>query len=408
MMLDIITLGLIAAQLVQSARIPGSAQFQYIKGLTPRDNSNNKCPVDIPLSCTDDSAKSNSCCYEYPGGIILQTQFWDYSPATGPDDVFTLHGLWPDNCSKDGSYQQNCNSKLNVGDVASVLKSFGEDELLTKMQTNWKNLGGNDANLWKHEFNKHGTCVNTINPSCYGDDFKTNQNVVDYFKIAYNLYEKLPTYKWLTEAGITPSTDKTYTKEEILKVLTDKFGSEPYIGCDSKNALNEVWYFHQLKGSLLGENFQHIDSFSNSKCPSTGIKFTPKGSNSPSPTKSSNPSKPTGDSSRGFVKLSNQDGCLIKNGKWYVSGTCATYTLEKLDQGVKLRSNGGYCNVDSTKVLSCTKSNDGSIFQIDSSSKILSIDGQNEWNADHVPSSNEQVEINANGDGSIKFNLTFE
>jgi ribonuclease T2 len=32
--------------------------------------------------------------FNAPGGQILQTQFWDTNPPTGPDDSWTLHGLW--------------------------------------------------------------------------------------------------------------------------------------------------------------------------------------------------------------------------------------------------------------------------------------------------------------------------
>lgn len=414
MQLSLVALLSTALALVEGSRFPGMAQLEYIRDLSSETTfDNSKCPSSIPLSCSNDTVVKDSCCFEYPGGVLLQTQFWDYSPSIGPNDSFTAHGLWPDNCSKDGSYQQFCNSKLNVGNVEQVLQSFGEDELIANMKKYWKNMNGDDASLWKHEFNKHGTCVNTINPSCYGDDFKTNQNVVDYFKIAMNLYEKLPTFEWLSEAGIVPSHDKTYTKDEISKALADKFGSEVYIACDRNNGLQEVWYFHQLKGSLLGEQFHHIDSFSNSKCPNQGIKFVPKdnyknpGTN-PSQTKTSSPPKPTGDYQTGFVKLKNQQGCLIKNGQWYVSGTCATYRLQAAEfGGYNLRSNGGYCALDNNGDLSCSQSNEPFQFGYDESSKLLSVNGQETWHADKTPSGFQKVPV-APGDGEVQFNLKFE
>jgi ribonuclease T2 len=36
----------------------------------------------------------NLCCFNAPGGQLLQTQFWDTNPPTGPNDSWTLHGLW--------------------------------------------------------------------------------------------------------------------------------------------------------------------------------------------------------------------------------------------------------------------------------------------------------------------------
>jgi hypothetical protein len=52
------------------------------------------CPVDSPLSCHNSTEAPDSCCFIYPGGQILQTQFWDTSPVVGPVDSWTLHGLW--------------------------------------------------------------------------------------------------------------------------------------------------------------------------------------------------------------------------------------------------------------------------------------------------------------------------
>lgn len=52
------------------------------------------CPSDSPLSCHNTTTAPDSCCFIYPGGQLLSTQFWDSSPAIGPADSWTLHGLW--------------------------------------------------------------------------------------------------------------------------------------------------------------------------------------------------------------------------------------------------------------------------------------------------------------------------
>lgn len=52
------------------------------------------CPTDGATSCHNSTTVADSCCFIYPGGQLLQTQFWDASPAIGPDDSWTLHGLW--------------------------------------------------------------------------------------------------------------------------------------------------------------------------------------------------------------------------------------------------------------------------------------------------------------------------
>lgn len=35
------------------------------------------------LSCQNTTAVADLCCFNYPGGQLLQTQFWDTSPSTG-------------------------------------------------------------------------------------------------------------------------------------------------------------------------------------------------------------------------------------------------------------------------------------------------------------------------------------
>ena len=46
------------------------------------------------LSCQTRYRGQDTCCFNYPGGQMLQTQFWDADPAVGPDDSWTIHGLW--------------------------------------------------------------------------------------------------------------------------------------------------------------------------------------------------------------------------------------------------------------------------------------------------------------------------
>ncbi|GEQ68411.1 hypothetical protein JCM33374_g2079 [Metschnikowia sp. JCM 33374] len=231
------------------------AQAASFKGfLHQRDSGFASCPSNLPESCTSTSI-DNSCCYESPGGVLVQTQFWDYNPATGPSDSFTLHGLWPDNC--DGTYRQFCDSSLNVqaGNIDNIIGTeFNDQTLLSNMQTYWKNFDGSDEELWEHEYNKHGTCIQTNRPECYGDSFQQDQNIYNFYRIAYDLYEKYPTYQFLTNAGIVPSTSQTYTFDQISSALSSNFnGHSVYFKCDKNNALQEVWYYHHLQGPLNSE-----------------------------------------------------------------------------------------------------------------------------------------------------------
>lgn len=239
-----------------------------------RDTFSPSCP-NAQTSCS--SLGSALCFFEAPGGVLLQTQFWDYDPATGASDQFTLHGLWPDNC--DGSYQLNCDYSptISAGDIQDIIvNQFGDQSLYDKMSSNWKNYDGDDSELWEHEFNKHATCINTIATKCYDGQGQDNQNVYDFFRITEELYSKYDSYKFLSDAGITPDSDNTYARNDIAAALLAGFGGKKvYFACDKKGALNQVWYFHHVKGSVLSQNFVQIDALSNGNCPED-IYFYPK------------------------------------------------------------------------------------------------------------------------------------
>ncbi len=232
------------------------------------------CPIDIPLSCSNKTQVENSCCFEYPSGIFLQAQFWDARPSVGPKDMFTMHGVWPDRC--DGSYDQFCKLFSPIKSARAILEQFGENQLLDEMDRVWKNIRGNDDYLWVHEFNKHGTCMNTLKPSCYDqENYRENQNVVDFYKRSMQLFKTLPTYQWLAQSGIVPSNSKLYTREEIESSLEEHFGHPVFVSCRG-NMLQEVWYFYKLHGSIVAGDFVPIDTVRASRCPSKGVRYLPK------------------------------------------------------------------------------------------------------------------------------------
>ena len=78
----------------------GSAQVvliqheSFVRGGAPLSCSNTQ------LSCHNTTAVADTCCFNSPGGQLLQTQFWDTSPSTGPTNHWTVHGLWYEVISK--------------------------------------------------------------------------------------------------------------------------------------------------------------------------------------------------------------------------------------------------------------------------------------------------------------------
>jgi len=71
----------------------GSAQVTLLPYKSVDAGQPPACP-NPQLSCHNTTAVQDTCCFNAPGGQLLQTQFWDTSPATGPADHWTVHGLW--------------------------------------------------------------------------------------------------------------------------------------------------------------------------------------------------------------------------------------------------------------------------------------------------------------------------
>ncbi|KAI4182293.1 MAG: hypothetical protein L6R41_006076 [Letrouitia leprolyta] len=316
------------------------------------------------LSCHNTTAVADTCCFNAPGGQLLQTQFWDSNPPTGPSDSWTVHGLWPDRC--DGTYDQYCDSARQYTNISSIISAAGQTDLLNYMNTYWKDYQGNDESFWEHEWDKHGTCISTLEPSCY-TDYKPQEEVVAYFQKTVDLFKTLNSYSFLSAAGILPSTTKTYTAAEINAALAKPRGVQVAIQCNS-GELDEIWYFYNVRGSVQTGDFVPAEpDGSKSNCPATGIKYLPKGSTGtpPSTTLSTVTTAPTPTSTPG-VPFSGKgtlpvtsggkvNGCIISGGTWYTTGTCATFTAAASGSGFTLTSSKGKCAV-SNNVLTCAAS----------------------------------------------------
>lgn len=255
------------------------------------------------LSCHAAHGPVNTCCTPTPGGQIALTQFWNSDASAGqpgyvgPSDSWTLHGLWPDHCT--GTYDSVCDCSRSgdcssrnrkcqrhacnraYSNITAILERLEQHDLLALMRAHWKGIAG-DEHLWQHEWSKHGTCVSTLEPRCYGDhSYRETEEVVDYFAKAVELFGTVPTYQWLADAGIVPSTERTYELAEIREALGQARGVEAVVGCQ-RNELREVWYHYEVLGTVQTGDFIPINpDFTGTHgpgkgCPSTGIKYLPK------------------------------------------------------------------------------------------------------------------------------------
>ncbi|KAI0154938.1 ribonuclease t2 [Xylariaceae sp. FL1272] len=353
------------------------------------------CPNDLPLSCQNTTAVADTCCFNAPGGDLLLTQFWDTDPSTGPSDSWTVHGLWPDNC--DGTYEQYCDLNRQYTNITAILQEKAPCTL-KYMQVYWKDYQGDDEDFWEHEFGKHGTCINTLNPECYSD-YQATDEVPDYFNRAVSLFKSLPSYKWLEEAGIVPSSTATYTLAAIQAALSSHHGHDVIIGC-SGGALTELWYHYNVRGSIQTGEFIAVDPVgSGSTCPATGIKYLPKYTTptTTSTTTTSTPTPttiPTGTpgalSGKAYVRVL-PSGFMISGGKWYnTGGTPATYTATANADGetFTMKTSKGPCQILADNSLSCADGNTASNFGYNGT--FITYDGADTFYAASTPSGTGQ------------------
>lgn len=181
----------------------------------------------------------------------------------------------PDLC--DGTYEQFCHHAPHYYNISKILTEAGKTDLLHDMNEYWLPNSGTAEHFWEHEWNKHGTCINTLSPSCYGADYSTGVEVVDFFVRAVELFKSLDTFAALEAAGIVPSTTKTYTNVEIQAALSAVTGSSVVLGC-RRGTFNQAWYAYNVKGSIQTGEFVPTDPSGSVKgtCPSRGIKYWPK------------------------------------------------------------------------------------------------------------------------------------
>nr|BAC00516.1 ribonuclease T2 [Irpex lacteus] len=372
----------------------------YSPALGPMDifkRVNSGCGTSGAESCSN--SDDGTCCFEAPGGLLLQTQFWDTDPSTGPSDSWTIHGLWPDNC--DGTFESSCDSSRAYTGIGDLLTAQGASDTLDFMNQYWVDINGQNEQFWEHEWSKHGTCYSTLETSCLPSGSPKGAEAVAFFQQVVTLFKTLPTYQWLAKAGITPDSSKTFTLSEITSALKSAAGVTPALDCDGKN-LNQIsWYFH-LKGSLLDGKFVPIDAPKAGSCASSGLKYPPKsgsssgGSSGGSTTTTSSGSSSTGNpgSLPSKATLHASTGGLLSAGTWSTQ-TLATYTISGSSSSFTLKTSKGSCGVVSSGQFECGSGVSATTFSAvtSGSSLLLASGGSTKWSSDGTPSGTTQEAI---------------
>nr|WFR94000.1 S-RNase S54 [Prunus avium] len=169
-------------------------------------------------------------CFIMSAGSYQYFQFVQQWPATTcavskkpcyqipPSKIFTIHGLWPSNYSKN-AWVANCNGTRFNNSLPPTLKS--------KLKISWPNVeSGNDTDFWEREWNKHGTCSEQT--------FKQAQ----YFERSHYIWKAFNITTILQNANILPDGSKWDYSDIVspIKTVTTKM---PALRCKRDPTLSK-------------------------------------------------------------------------------------------------------------------------------------------------------------------------
>lgn len=184
-----------------------------------------------------------------------------------------------DNC--DGSYKKSgCDSSRDYTGIGDILKNAGKTDLYSYMNTNWIPNDSSNEEFWEHEWSKHGTCVSTLAPSCYGSSYTKYEDMIDFFSTTVALHKKYNIYQALSQAGITPGSQQ-YQLSDLEAATQKAFGQKVLFQCHSGGISGGYLSFHTKGRSNTPDNFILIAPSQDSECPSS-VSYAPKNGGSSS------------------------------------------------------------------------------------------------------------------------------
>lgn len=135
---------------------------------------------------------------------------------------WTIHGLWPE--FSNNTWNQYC--RKEPFDMEKISR------LRMNLRSYWPNLLMNhtEESLWKHEWEKHGTC--------------TNLTEYEYFKKTLNLDYSFDIERWLSQATIVPDRHRTYDSKQFLTAFAHHIDpSSVVLNCEvhqHRQYINEI------------------------------------------------------------------------------------------------------------------------------------------------------------------------
>lgn len=153
----------------------------------------------------------------WPASFCINAIFNQNRSCVIANDVntWTVHGLWP---TKNGSRGPNfCNrtAKFVFREIESIVPD---------LEAHWPDFYNDTPtdDLWKHEWEKHGTCSMTL-PSL--------DSQLKYFSMGLDLFWQINLTQMLSDGDIRPSSNTIYEPRSITDVLSNAFGHDPIISC---------------------------------------------------------------------------------------------------------------------------------------------------------------------------------
>ncbi|KAG2195374.1 base non specific RNase Rh [Mucor mucedo] len=183
----------------------------------------------------------DACCSPKYGLVVLALQ---WMPGFGPNDEFTIHGLWPDTCSGRMAPGRGCDNSRNTNQIASIVRNMNST-MYGRMNTFWPSNKGDNNWFWSHEWTKHGTCVSTLRPTCYGPTYKKYQDVIEYFEQVLDLRDRFDLFGALNLNGVSPG--RHYNVETIRDAIKSTYGANVKLDCHG-NQLSEISLNFYVRG----------------------------------------------------------------------------------------------------------------------------------------------------------------
>ncbi|ORZ07433.1 RNase Sy, partial [Absidia repens] len=207
------------------------------------------------LSCS--TTAGGSCCSPTNGVVVLTQQWYE---GLGPQDYFTMHGLWPNMCNGGRTPEEGCDPSRNYGDLDPILRR--NQSLYNEMSTYWPSFKGSDRNaeFWSHEWITHGTCITTLERQCFSN-FQEYQDLFTYFNTALGLHQQYDLYAILSDANITPGG--SYSLDQFESAVRAYTGFTPMITCKEGSTLNEIRIYFKVRN---GDQYEPTNSTERSSC----------------------------------------------------------------------------------------------------------------------------------------------